>query len=279
MPQRQPATTAPPDGLLRLFALEAVDEGAFTAAPRSIGEGRIFGGQVAGQSLRAACHTVPPDRAPHSLHAYFIRPGRPGEPLRFDVGRTRDGRSFGTRHVTASQGGKPIFEMIASFHAPEPGHDWQPPMPMDGLPGPEELGPSGIPPLFGAMEIFDVRPLSPAEPGRFPVTHPMWIRSRHPLGDDPVTHACAVAFLTDLAVVDSSMAPDAPASYAAAATLDHSVWFHRPVRADEWMLYSVEPTTNFGARGLARGTLHAADGTLVASIAQETLLRPAADPS
>ena len=262
-------------GILRLLDLDQIDDDAFLAPIPSGGPGRLFGGQVAGQSLRAACLTVDAERPPHSLHAYFILPGRPTEPLRLDVQRSRDGRSFTTRHVTASQAGKPIFELVASFHAAEDGPDWQLPGPVD-LPQPESIDPPVLPDFLRMTLPFDFRMVAPPEPGQFPITHPFWIRSRGALGDDPALHACVITFLSDMGVVGSARAPGTPVPFSG-ASLDHAVWFHRPARADEWLLFSVDPVTNFGARGLARGTLHTTEGVLVASVAQEALLRPAGE--
>ncbi|RAY16421.1 acyl-CoA thioesterase II [Actinomadura craniellae] len=261
--------------LLALLDLDPVGDDTFAGSPGSNQPGdRLFGGQVAAQSLRAACLTVAPDRRPHSLHAYFIRPGLPDEPLRFEVRRTRDGRSFSTRHVTAAQGGKPIFELIASFQVTEPGEEWQPPAPA-GLPGPEDIGPIELPDWVSALAVFDIRPVrGPAADG-FVLTHPFWIRVPAPVGDDPAVHACLLTFLSDIGVVHSAMAPgwDTPISHA--ASLDHALWFHHQPRVDEWLLYSVTPTGGAGARGLAHGTLHTEAGLLVASVTQEALLRPA----
>jgi acyl-CoA thioesterase II len=264
------------DRILRLLALDAVGEDAFLAPTPSEGPPRLFGGQVASQSLRAACLTVDGARPPHSFHAYFILPGRPGEPLRLDVLRSRDGRSFTTRHVTASQGGKPIFELVASFHAPEPGDDWQLPAP-EGTADPDTIEPPELPSFLRASLPFDIRPVRRAEPGAFPLVHPFWVRSRGTVGDEPSLHACIMAFLSDMGVVASARAPGSRIERFAGASLDHAMWFHRPARADDWLLFSVDPVTNFGARGLARGTLHTRDGRLVASIAQEALLRPAGE--
>ncbi|WP_161602696.1 acyl-CoA thioesterase [Thermomonospora catenispora] len=258
----------------RLFALQPLDGDVFLVAPDGYGRERLFGGQVAAQSLRAACLTVPPDRPPHSLHAYFLRPGTPGEPLRLEVHRTRDGRAFSTRHVTAAQGGKPIFEMVASFHDPEPGYDWPPPEP-PRVPAPEELPRPEALRRMRHPRMFDIRTVRTPLPGRFPLPHPFWIRLADRLEDDRGLHACLTTYLSDMAVVSSARAPGSPRRLAQAVTLDHAVWFHRPARVDEWLLYSVDPVVNHGARGLARGSLHTADGVLVASIAQEALLRPA----
>jgi acyl-CoA thioesterase II len=266
------------DRVLRLLDLEPAGDGAFMASTPGDGPGRLFGGQVASQSLRAATLTVDPDRPPHSMHAYFIRPGRPGEPLRLEVDRTRDGRSFTTRQVTASQSGEPIFILSASFHAPEVGDDWQLPLPTE-LADPESLPRRQVLGRFGLMSPFDVRPLSDAEPTGIPVAHPFWVRVRGEVGDDPAMHASLLTFLSDMGVVRSARAPGSTAAPFAGASLDHAMWFHRPARADEWMLFSVEPVSNFGARGLAQGTLHDRHGVRIASMAQEALLRPAGRPA
>ncbi|QKG18932.1 acyl-CoA thioesterase [Actinomadura verrucosospora] len=263
-----------PQDMTRLFDLTALGGDAFAADSPSVGRPRLFGGQVAAQALRAACRTAG-GRPPHSLHAYFIRPGAPEEPLRFEVARTRDGRSFSTRHVTASQDGKPLLELIASFHEPEDGYDWQRPGP-SGTPAPEDLPAHWTPPGFSRHpDGFEVRVVDPPDEDGFPVPQPFWIRTDGPVGDDPALHACLLAYLSDMGMVSSARAPGSPKRLATAVTLDHAMWFHRPPRADRWLLFSAEPVTNHGARGLARGTLHTADGTLVASIAQEALLRPA----
>ena len=259
--------------LLRLLDLETAGDDRFLAVTPEAGEGppRLFGGQVASQSLRAATLTVD-GRPPHSMHAYFIRPGRPGTPLELSVDRTRDGRSFSTRHVTAAQEGEPIFMLSASFHEAEAGDDWQSEPP--SAPTPDEVGDVDSPlRRFSTMSPFDIRPLKAS--ASFPVMHPFWVRTSEPLPDDPAIHACAIAFISDMGVVGSARAPRSTSVPFAGASLDHALWFHRPARADEWLLFSVDPVTNYGARGLATGTMHTGDGVLVASIAQEALLRPA----
>jgi acyl-CoA thioesterase II len=264
--------------LLRLLDLQRMDGDVFRAPTPWDGPGRLFGGQVASQALRAATLTVDADRPPHSLHAYFIRPGRPGPPLVLEVERTRDGRSFTTRHVTAEQDGEPIFNLTASFHAAEEGDDWQLPAPA-GVPGPGEIELTSPLQRFASLMPLDIRPVHPVPEGEWPVFHPMWIRTGGPLPDDPVLHRCVIAFMSDMGVVGSARAPAStlPKTFMG-ASLDHAVWFHRPARADEWLLFSVEPVTNSGARGLARGTFHTEDGVLVASIAQEALLRSTGNP-
>jgi acyl-CoA thioesterase-2 len=265
-----------------ILDLEPIGEDLWAAPTPAEGPPRLFGGQVASQTLRAATLTVGDDRRTHSLHSYFIRPGRPGTQLTLAVERTRDGRSFSTRRVTAMQQGEAIFVLDASFHVDEDGDDWQAdPLP-EGTPLPAELaeraasaagrGPSGPGSDFRRSLPFDLLPLTPTTGFNL---HPCWVRLREPIEPDDVSmHQSALTFVSDLAVVGSARAPRSTAGFGG-ASLDHAVWFHRPVRVDEWHLFSVAPVTNFGARGLARGTFQREDGTLVASIAQECLLRPA----
>jgi acyl-CoA thioesterase-2 len=256
--------------ILATLALEQVAPNRWRA-PTAGGEGRLFGGQVAAQSVKAACLTVDPERRVNSFRAYFVRGGRPGVALDLDVRIVRDGRSFSTRHVTANQDDVPIFEMLASFHTEETGTDWQLPPPQ-GVRAPEDLEPLGL--SWFHMAGFDIRLIRGLrEISRFPIVHPCWIRLRAPVGDDPVTHASLMAFMSDMALMGSAAAPGSRFEMPGSASLDHAVWFHRHARVDDRLLYSAEPTTNFGARGLARGTLHTREGTLVASIAQEALLR------
>ncbi|HZU73760.1 MAG TPA: acyl-CoA thioesterase domain-containing protein [Acidimicrobiales bacterium] len=267
-PRRPPERRRP---VLDLLELDRRGDTRFLAPSPSEGWGRLYGGQVASQSLRAATLTVDQERLPHSLHSYFIRPGKPGTALELDVELTRDGRSFSTRSVTASQEGEPIFTMIASFHRPEDGENWQEPMSLAGVPGPDDITTEGGMFSSGWNVGFDMRPLT-TEAFR---PHPCWVKMVEPIEDDPLLHACALTYISDRAVVGSARAPGATFRMAG-ASLDHSVWFHRPVRVDQWLYFSVDPVINFGARGLARGTFHDTDGVLVASISQEALLRPTA---
>jgi acyl-CoA thioesterase-2 len=262
------------DRMLRLLTLEPAGPDRYEAVTPGDGPGRLFGGQVAAQSLRAATMTVDASRPPHSFHAYFVRPGRPGTPLILDVIRIRDGRSFTTRAVTATQGGEAIFHMAASFHAAEDGDDWHLPARTD-VSGPDEV-PASQSPLarFESMMPFEIRPAVGRSPMGFAL-HPFWVRVGGHLPDDPLLHACCLAFISDMGVVGSARAPVSTVQAFMGASLDHAMWFHRPARADEWMLFDVEPVSNYGARGLARGTMHSADGVLLASITQEALLRPA----
>jgi acyl-CoA thioesterase-2 len=254
--------------------LERLDGDIFAASPNGLGLDRIFGGQAVAQALRAAGLTIDRPRHVHSLHSYFIRPGRPDEPLQFEVTRTRDGRAFSTRHVTAGQEGKPIFEMIASFADPEPGEDWPPAVPPP-VPAPEDLGPVRFPWLFGNDQAVDIRPVTAPAAGSFPISHPFWIRVMTPIGTEPARHACVLAYLSDIAVVRAARAPQSEERYDLRVSLDHSIWFHRPARADQWLLFSMDPVAHVGTRGLAQGSVQTRDGRLVASVAQEVLLRPA----
>lgn len=253
--------------------LEPCGEDRWRAPTPGEGPPRLFGGQVAAQALFAACRTVPAERPPHSLHGYFIRPGRPDSTLELVVERTRDGRSFTTRHVTALQADKAIFSLIASFHVREPGTDWQEPPPGEAR-LPETGGAPGLdtPRSFWHFSPFEIRPVR-LDPGRF-VPHPCWVRLVEELPDDPALQACALTYVSDTAVVASARAPEDQGQVASLASLDHAVWFHRPVDMGQWHLFSVDPVSNFGGRGLARGTLHDGRGRLVASIAQEALIRP-----
>ncbi|MEU6037015.1 acyl-CoA thioesterase domain-containing protein [Actinomadura sp. NPDC047616] len=257
--------------------LERLDGDLFVAAPRGPGRRRLFGGQVVAQALRVAGLTIDGPRPVHSLHAYFIRPGLPAEPVRFEVTRTRDGRAFSTRSVTARQEGKPIFEMIASFHDPEPGEDWQAPTP-PSVPPPRDLRPVRLPLLFGDDQPVDIRPVTAPRPGVFPVSHPFWMRVTMPVGPDTASHACLLAYLSDIAVVRAARAPGPETRHGLRVSLDHSIWFHRPPRVDQWLLYSMRPVAHVGSRGLAQGSIRTVDGTVVASVAQEALLRPASGP-
>lgn len=259
-------------GLVRLFQLDVVDDDVFSARSPGSGWGRLYGGQVAGQALRAASLTVEPTRLAHSVHAYFILPGKEGVDLRLEVQRTRDGRSFSTRHVSAVQDGRTILEMIASFHADEDELDWQPPPP-DDVPGPDELRRLDVPELERAFRSLDIRPTALRGGGLYPLVRPFWVRVTDPLPEDPTIHECLLLHLSDMSLVETARAPGATRFLEAGASLDHAMWFHRPARADEWLLYSVEPTSNYGGRGLAKATLRTEDRSLVATVAQEALLR------
>jgi acyl-CoA thioesterase-2 len=262
---------ARPRSLLALLDLTPIGSDTWTGPTPAEGPGRLFGGQVAAQALRAACNTVDPGPRVHSLHGYFIRPGRPHTDLELHVERTRDGRSFTTRHVTAVQEGRAIFELTASFHTDEQGVDWQEAPPPIG--DPEDAPEPFVGPFnkWQPSNPFIIRPVA-RERDVFSL-HPCWIKLREEVGDDPHLHACALTFISDIALVSAARAPG-KAAIPSGASLDHAVWFHRPPNANDWHLYSAASVTNYGARGLARGTMHSRDGRLIASVTQEALLRP-----
>jgi acyl-CoA thioesterase II len=232
---------------------------------------RLFGGQVAAQALRAGCLTAPPGRWPHSLHLYFMRPGRPGVPVKLSVTRSRDGRSFSTRLITAAQHGEVILMMMASFSQREDGQDWQS-SPLPEVPGPDQVPPAGeMLAWFSAMPSFEIRPVSR---GAGASLHPCWVRLAEPLPEDPSVQACALTFMSDIGMVRAARVPGARHQSLSGASLDHALWLHRPELSTGWLLMSAQPACNVASRGLAVGTLHAQDGTLAASMSQEAVLRP-----
>ena len=245
----------------------------------------MFGGQVAAQSLMAAGRTVEIGR-PHSLHAYFLRPGDPTVPILYEVDRIRDGRSFTTRRVVAIQHGRAIFNLSASFHVDEPGLSHQFPMPE--VPQPEDLESlvTRLEPYrevlgdwFARPHPIDQRPIGELPYSRNASKEPiqrLWIRADGTLPDDPLLHACIAAYASDMSLFDTMLAPHDVTWEDAdfmGASLDHCMWFHRPFRADEWLLYDMDSPIASGARGLARGFLFTRDGTLVVSLVQEGLMR------
>jgi acyl-CoA thioesterase II len=256
--------------LLELMDLRRGGGDSFTAPTTWSWGPRLFGGLVAAQSLAAACRTVGSDHRPHSLHAYFILAGDSSKPLHLDVERTRDGRSFTTRRVLASQGGGAIFEMSASFHRDEEGDDWSMPVPVEAPP-PDDvepwLGPDGNP----VIGHFEMRPLQPATE-RY-VAPPYWVRTTRAVPEDDALRACILTYLSDMGILALALAPDA-SPIGSATSLDHSIWFHRPYRPEEWHLFVGQSRSNRGGRGIAVGGLHHRDGALVATIAQEGLFRP-----
>lgn len=275
---------APPtiDRILDLLDLEVIDRDLYRGRnPKNRWNHRVFGGQVAAQALRAATLTVETDHSPHSLHSYFLRPGKPGVPIVFLVERIRDGTSFTTRRVVARQHGEAIFSLAASFHRSEPGGEYQ--IPPAAVPRPDE--PTGFTETilrrFNTASPFEVRELGPDGPddsGIFTSARRVWIRTRGEMPDDPDLHACMLTYVSDMGVVFAARIalglpfdPTAPGQMM--ASLDHAVWFHRPLRADDWVLYDLKPVSNGGARALVHGSMHAADGTLGLSVTQEALLR------
>jgi len=278
------------DRVVELLDLEQIEVDIFRGrSPEGERRQRVFGGQVAGQALVAAGRTVPEDRPVHSLHAYFIRPGDPTVPLIYLVERVRDGRSFTTRRVSAIQHGKTIFALSASFQRDEPGVEHAAPMPV--VPPPEDVpstaermeklfGP-GVREWFGNNPI-DIRHIGPLtfEAERDPAlrtTHNMvWLRADGELPDDPLLHVCLMTYASDMTLLDSVLLAHG-LSWAdgrtTGASLDHAMWFHRPFRADRWLLYAQDSPVARGARGLARGEVYTSDGQLVVSVVQEGLVR------
>jgi acyl-CoA thioesterase-2 len=275
--------------LLHLLELERIEDNIFRGESRDIGSERVFGGQVLGQALTAASYTVD-GRDVHSLHAYFLRPGDVAAPIVYEVDRALDGRSFSNRRVVAIQHGRPIFNMAASFQIPEHGLEHQAPMPR--VPGPEGLAdvreiPDDVlarvpekmrrfvtherPFEIRAVEPIQLLDPAPAEPKRH-----VWIRAVAPLPENPHLHRNLLAYISDYQLVGTSTLPH-EVSFVAGnlqmASLDHAMWFHRPFRIDEWLLYVMESPNASGARGLALGRFYTADGRLVASTAQEGLIR------
>jgi acyl-CoA thioesterase-2 len=284
--------------LLDLLDLERIEEDIFRgtsdAAPLVP---RVFGGQVAAQALVAAGRTVPEDRPPHSLHAYFLRPGDPGAPIVYTVDRIRDGFSFTTRRVVAVQHGQPIFHLSASFQLAEDGLEHQEPMPDVpdplSLPTAEELlpryehllaGPGVVDRMLQARAAVDLRyvdapPYGSVGQPRQPKSQ-VWFRTDGKLdgaADDPLLHVCLATYVSDMTLLDSVLLAHGRGGWAVGdivgASLDHAMWFHRPFRVDDWLLYDQESPSASGGRGLAKGRIFTADGRLAVSVIQEGVMR------
>jgi acyl-CoA thioesterase-2 len=243
------------------------------------GEGRLFGGLVAAQCVIAAGRTVEAGRSLHSLHGYFLRPGRHDVPIRFVVDRIRDGKSFTTRRVKAHQAGEPIFNLSASFAVPEEGIEHQDVMPEapgpEGLPDWEDLRAEerkGLP--VGMFDsAVEVRVCNPAD-GPSEARQLTWIRVRGELPDDPLLHTAMLVYATDRSLLSTAARPhDIPWGERMGASLDHAVWVHRRAHLDDWMLYASESPVAHSARGLIFGGIYQRDGTRIASVAQEALIR------
>ncbi|HZR15250.1 MAG TPA: acyl-CoA thioesterase II [Acidimicrobiia bacterium] len=279
------------DDLISLLELEPLEVNLFRGLSPDEDRQRVFGGQVAAQALVAAGRTVEPDRPVHSLHSYFLRPGDPTVPIVYEVDRIRDGRSFTTRRVVAIQHGRAIFNLSASFQVEETGPEHQDPMP--DVPDPETLPTfqERIEPhvdRFGpdfAQWLVRERPIDsrPVHDPPWLVPSPrapeqdVWIKANGVLPDDPLLHACVVAYASDLTLLDTAMLPHGRSlqqDQFMIASLDHAMWFHRPFRADDWLLYHQTSPTASGARGLAQGTIFRADGVLAITVIQEGLIRP-----
>lgn len=279
------------DELVKLLALERIEENLFRGQSQDLGWGTVFGGQVLGQALSAAVQTVPAERDVHSLHAYFLRPGDVHKPIVYEVDRIRDGSSFTTRRVVAIQSGRAIFNLAASFQKRETGFEHQDAMP--DVPPPESLPteqermakvasrlPRFLRERTEADRPFELR-VAPAEEDpvlpapRAPVRF-VWMRAAGALPGDPALHRYLLAYASDHAFVTTALLPHGVTWLTPGmqvASLDHIMWFHQPLRVDEWLLYAMESPVAHGARGLVRGRIFTRDGRLVATTAQEGLLR------
>jgi acyl-CoA thioesterase-2 len=275
--------------LLEILDLERLELNLFRGRSPQDRWQRVFGGQVIGQALVAACRTVE-GRSPHSMHAYFLIGGDPKVPIIYEVDRIRDGKSFTTRRVVAIQHGQAIFTLMVSFHNDEPGLAHQAPMP--DVPQPEKLPteaevrakvlpsmPDPVRRYYERERPIELRPVQydrylgkKYQDGKFSV----WIRATSRLPDDPAIHQCVLAYASDMSLLDTSLVPHGRSLFEKefmGASLDHALWLHRPFRADDWLLYTQESPNLMGSRGFARGLIFTRDGTLVASVAQEGLVR------
>ncbi|MFF9264451.1 acyl-CoA thioesterase [Streptomyces longwoodensis] len=281
--------------LLDLLDLEQIEENIFRGQSRSAVVPRVFGGQVAAQALVAAGRTVPGDRHAHSLHAYFLRLGDPGAPIVYTVERIRDGRSFTTRRVVAVQHGRPIFFLSASFQTFEEGLDHQVPMPpapdpatlptsQERLRGYDHLDPDVVERFLEAREAIDLRYVDEPPYGRFGAPREphsqVWFRTNGKLDgavDVPLLHVVLATYVSDMTLLDSVLLAHGRGGWAVGdvvgASLDHAMWFHRPFRADEWLLYDQESPSAHGGRGLGQARIYTQDGRLALSVIQEGVVR------
>ena len=277
------------DFLVRLLDLEPIEVNIFRGVQPDEERQRVFGGQVAAQALMAGGRTVERGRV-HSLHSYFLRPGDPAIPILYEVDRIRDGKSFTTRRVRAVQHGEAILTMNASFHTDEVGLEHQFPMP--DVPPPEELAtlPERLAPWREQLAEWFSRPHPieqrhvgplPLDPAQLEPYQRLWIKADGKLPDDPLLHACVATYASDMSLFDTILAPHdvrSSDSVFMGASIDHCMWFHRPFRADEWLLFDTDSPVATGGRGLARGFLFDRSQRLVVSMAQEGLTRVITDP-
>ncbi|SFT39602.1 acyl-CoA thioesterase II [Mesorhizobium sp. YR577] len=277
--------------LLAILDLEKLEHNLYRGRSPKLDWQRVFGGQTIAQALVAAQRTVAPDRYVHSLHGYFMRPGDTQVPIIYEVDRIRDGKSFTTRRVVAIQHGHAIFSLEASFQLDEPGLEHQVPMPL-GVPAPEMLGtqndlikefgdtvPEGIRRYWERDRPVEMKPVMLKHYTSREKLDPeqnIWIRTTGPVPADRATQAAVLAYLSDMTLLDTSTFAHGRAVFdrdIQAASLDHAMWFHRQHPLDGWLLYTQDSPSTIGARGFTRGTLYGQDGTLIASVAQEGLIR------
>lgn len=276
--------------LLAILDLEKIEENIFRGRSPQVGWQRVFGGLVIAQALVASSRTVD-GRAPHSLHGYFLLPGDPAVPIVYEVDRIRDGKSFTTRRCNAIQHGRAIFSLSASFHIEEPGLEHafsMPDVPLpESLPSEAEMlerfgaaMPEAIRRWFMRDRPIELRPVDLSRHFRHQPGAPqqnIWLRASGPLPDDPAIHRAVLAYLSDMTLLDVALSAHGHSVFDSdlqIASLDHALWFHRPFRADEWLLYAQDSPSSGGARGFTRGLLFSHDGQLVASVVQEGLIRP-----
>ena len=276
--------------LVDLLRLERLEVDLFRGQSQDLGWGAVFGGQVLGQALSAAVQTVPDDRSIHSMHGYFLRQGDVRRPIIYEVDRIRDGKSFTTRRVVAIQEGKAIFSLSASFQVGEGGLEHQDPMP--SVPGPDDLEsemararrvvdriPAALREQATAERPIEIRPINPHDPlrpDRRPPVKQVWYRVVDPLPDDASLHRYLLAYASDFHFLTTALQPHGLSWLSPGmqvASLDHAMWFHRPFRMDDWLLHVIESPSASGARGLVRGQFFDRKGNLVASTAQEGLIR------
>ncbi len=276
--------------VIELLRLERIDDNLFRGDSHDIGAPQVFGGQILGQALVAAEHTVD-DRRPHSLHAYFLRPGDFNHPVVYQVERARDGGSYSNRRVVAIQHGRPILNLTASFHNGDPGFDHQAEMPK--VPGPDGLTstrdlhkgiaervPAKLRRLLEHQPPFEFRPVETPkfiDPSARPPRKHIWMRAWAELPEDERIHRHLLAYVSDYELLGTATLPhelDFSKRPVQMASLDHALWFHRPLRVDDWLLYACDSPNNAQGRGFSRGQFFSRDGTLLASVAQEGVIRP-----
>jgi len=276
--------------LIDLLALERIEDNLFGGRSQDLGWSRVYGGQVLGQALSAAEQTVPPERAVHSLHGYFLRPGDSGRPIVYEVDRIRDGKSFTTRRVVAIQKGRAIFNMAASFHIDEGGFEHHAPAPE--VPGPEGLRsdrewiadykeelPQKLRDALMSETRIEARPVEGynlLDPQLRKAQRHVWFRAAHALPDDPRLHRYLLAYASDSHFLTTSLHPHGKSWLSPGmqvASIDHAMWFHRPFRVDDWLLYSIDSPNASGGRGLVHGRFYNREGLLVATATQEGLIR------
>jgi len=261
--------------LIDALRARPLGDGRYEAqSPDWWGGERVFGGLVVAQALNAAVQSADPATPIHSLHGYFLRPSAPGRPIDLSVDRLRDGRTFATRQVTARAEGKETFRMMCSFHLPEEGEEYQLPMPA-GLPDPETIAQAEVPIPFMVRELG---PTPRRSDGSYESTRRVWLRTKVDLLDDPALHASILAYLSDM--TGAAFRPLSLGTWGTHtdASLDHAVWFHRPTRADRWLLYDLHAVVNTGGRAAVRGAMFDREGRLCLTMAQELLIRLLDDP-